>query len=126
MYTELIVGCALKSDVPAHVIETLKYMVDDREDLPKDTTLKIGRNPLKAQSYYFAVCQSSPKFWYEDLTKAWVLSARGNIKNYGGEIEEFLEWLKPFISSGSGRDDFYAITIYEESRVPTIHYLHDA
>ena len=49
-----------------------------------------------------------------------------NIKNYESEIQTFLEWIKPFIDSGSGDREMYAITISEEQSEPTIHYLYDA
>ncbi len=56
----------------------------------------------------------------------WVLSSRSNIKNHNRDIETFLEWIKPFIDSGSGKRDMYAIKISEEQSEPTIYYLYDA
>lgn len=44
-------------------------------------------------------------------------------KNYKNDIENFLEWLVPYIDGGSGRRDMYAISIYEEDSEPKIYYL---
>lgn len=64
--------------------------------------------------------------WFDDIRSEWIVSSRTNIKNYESEIQTFLEWIKPFIDSGSGDRKMYAITIYEEQSEPTIYYLYDA
>jgi hypothetical protein len=126
MYTELILGCELKDKTPASVINTLKWMCGEG-DKPNDLA-KIFMESyfvFSQSSYYFGVNKGHSKLWYDDISEAWHISARCNIKNYDGEIESFLEWLKPHIKSGSGCRDFYAIVCYEEADEPTIHYLQD-
>ena len=124
MYTELIFGAELKQDTPIEVINTLKYMVGEIEE-PINLLYKEDRNPLMSGSYYFGVNKAVTKMFYDDISEAWVLSSRANIKNYNSEIEKFLEWIKPFIESGSGLREMYAIVIYEEEETPTIYYLYD-
>ena len=122
MYTELIFGASLKENTPEEVIETLKNMCGLES---KTNILNLGRNPFYTQSYYFGVHRSKPFMEYDGISKNWVISTRGNIKNYNNEIETFLEWIKPYIENGSGSRDMYAIVTYEESEEPTIYYLYD-
>lgn len=61
--------------------------------------------------------------WYDENGSQWHISSRTNLKNYEGEIESFLQWIKPYIESGSGAKEMYAIVTYEESEEPTIYYL---
>lgn len=125
MYTELIFGASLKEDTPSTVIDALKYMIGETEEKPKDFPLPDGRCEwlFRGSSYYFGVSESVSKMWFDEIANDWRLSTRSNIKNYEGEIEEFLEWIKPYIKSGSGYKDFYAIVTYEEAEEPTIYYL---
>ena len=125
MYTELILGAELKKDVPDIVVNTLKYLVGDIEEKPRDFPLTGERSDwmLQMGSYYFAINNSVCKMWFDDIDSRWHISTRSNLKNYDGEIEEFLEWLKPYIDGGSGFNDMYAIVMYEEAEEPTIYYL---
>ena len=127
MYTELIFGAGLKKDTPENVIEALKYMIGETEEKPKDFPLPDGRceRLFRCSSYYFGVNEPVIKMWKDDIGGNWVLSTRSNIKNYEGEIEAFLEWIKPYIDSGSGCRDMYAIVTYEEAEAPNIYYLHE-
>lgn len=130
MYTELIFGASIKKDAPKEVINTLHYLVNGKkiyEDVEIEKSVTDSRNVINGGgSYYFGVCNGVAKMWFDDIRKEWVVSARHNIKNYKDEIETFLEWIKPFIESGSGSRNMYAIKISEEQSEPTIYYLYDA
>jgi len=125
MYTELIFGAQLKKDTPIEVIDTIIYMVEAGSEKPEKLAFETttGRNPLRGSSYYFGVHSPVTKFYYDNIASAWTLSSRANIKNYDGEIDQFLNWIKPYIEHGSGSRDMYAITIYEEQSEPTMYYL---
>jgi hypothetical protein len=127
MYTELIFGAELKTETPEQVINALKYMIGDIENKPEDFPLPEGRCEWLFQtgSYYFAINESVSRIWFDNISKSWRISTRSNIKNCEGEIEAFLEWIKPYIDRGSGERDMYAIVIYEESDEPTIYYKND-
>lgn len=101
-------------------------MIGDTEEKPKDFPLPEGRCEwlFRGSSYYFGVNKSVSKMWKDDFGENWVLSTRSSIKNYKGEIEAFLEWIKTYIDGGSGYRDMYAIVIYEEAEAPDIYYLH--
>lgn len=122
MYTELIFGAELKKETPKNVIEDLKIMVDGDLDKTSKEVAEFNR-VFRISSYYFGISEPVNKIWFDDISDTWKLSTRSNIKNYGSEIESFLEWIKPWIESGSGSRDFYAIVTYEEQEEPTIYYL---
>lgn len=131
MYTELIFGAELVKETPPKVIEVLKYLhefeleKEEPKELPDHEFFKCERWRLlfKMGSFYFGIHNGDSKFWYEDICNSWHISTRSNIKNYDGEIEKFLDWIKPYISQGTGEREFYAIVTYEESSEPTIYYL---
>lgn len=130
MYTELIFGASIKKDAPKEVINTLHYLVNGKklyEEVEIEKSVTDGRNVLNGGgSYYFGVCGGVAKMWFDNIRSEWIVSSRTNIKNYESEIQTFLEWIKPFIDSGSGDREMYAITIYEEQSEPTVYYLYDA
>jgi hypothetical protein len=117
MYTELIVGCNLKESTPPEVINTLLYMCGELDEKPDGYPFEDGRIDylFRCSSYYFGVSDSSQYFKYDTNGKGWILSTRSSIKNYDGEIETFCLWLKPYVSSGSGDRNIYAMSMYEES-----------
>ena len=127
MYTELIFGARLKEDTPKEVIDTLKYMTGHlkEKEKPKKLAFQTDRNVLCGSSFYFGVHHSESNFYYSDMTDAWTLSSRTNIKNQDGDIEKFLDWIKPYIDRGSGCREMYAITIAESEDEPTIYYLEE-
>jgi len=128
MYTELIFGAELKKDTPDGVINALKYMIGEIEEKPLDFPLPDGRCEwlFRGGSYYFAVSDPVSKMWLDGIDKRWHISTRSNIKNYDGEIDTFIEWIRPYIKHGSGSRNMFAIKIYEEQSEPTIYYLDEA
>lgn len=125
MYTELIFGCKLKKETPSEVINDLKYYCDlsDMDESELIFKTKSGRNPLdNGGSYCFGVTNSQPQMWLDDITKSYHISTRTNLKNYEDEIEDFLNWIRPWIDQGSGEREMYAIVTYEQG-MPDIHYL---
>lgn len=127
MYTELIFGASLLEDTPKEVIETLEYMLDNDKPKPESFLFSEGRHSWMFQSgsYYFGVNKAVNKMWFDDISKTHHISIRCNFKNYENEIETFLEWIKPYIESGSGAKEIYAFVIYEEAELPIIYSLKD-
>lgn len=146
-YTELIFGCEFKKDLPFVIQQIIQYLIDDcgfksfftlKEyicninfgdeylfnsiiNYPFFSTDRWERIFLSS-SYYFGVNEPVNKFWFDDISESWRISTRSNIKNYDGEIEHFLDWIKPYISSGSGLNDLYAIVTHEQG-IPKLYYL---
>ena len=123
MYTELIFGASLKKNTPKEVIDVLKYMIGDIKEKPIDFPFSGNRSLFLSGSYYFGVCDPVKKLWFDTIDNSYKISTRSNLKNYNNEIETFLEWIKPYIESGSGSNNMYAIVTYEEDYEPTIYYL---
>lgn len=128
MYTEIIFGAGLDPNIPDDVLEVIKLLAnggdfDGCNFIPQHPFFKTQRTWMmnSGGSYYFPGVVS-PKLWYDTIGNQWFLHFRTNIKNYDGEIEKFLDWIKPYIDQGSGESDMYAIVLYEEDSVPTIYY----
>jgi len=125
-YTELILGCRLKKETPDNVIETLKWMarLSKKEPARLAFKTKSGRNPLTGYiCHYFGIIEpQAPIFKFNKIAESWFLGSRAALKNYENEIEDFLEWIKPFIEQGSGENNIYAIVIGEHSEEPVIYY----
>ncbi len=68
-------------------------------------------------SYYF---ESQPfvKFRYDDIGESWYLTTVFNLKNYGDEIQKFLDWIEPWVGSYG----HVGHTRYEEIEDPTLIY----
>lgn len=136
MYTEIIFGAWLKEDLPQDVVDTINILVDADVQKLKDFCQSSSApdhpffqsdRPWLLQSggsYYFPQVMRT-EFQYDKIAEQYSLCFRTNIKNYDSEIEDFLDWIKPYIESGSGDKDFYAIVCYESNSEPDIYYLRD-
>lgn len=125
MYTELVMACELKNNVPEDVIETLKYMtgkIDYLATVPIHDLFQTSRWEwmLRSSSYYFdGITNSILK--YDDISKTYRLTVRCDLKNYDNEIQEFLNWIQPY----SNTYGFVGYTRYEEAENPTLIYFND-
>jgi len=126
MYTEIHFNSELKPDTPEDVINILKYMVGDLDDKPvsKPNHELFGdtrwRFMLQCDSYYFdADTHSTIRF--DSISNSYYLCVRSNFKNYGNEIELFVEWIKPYLNKTEG--DFLGFSRYEETEEPTLIYM---
>ena len=129
MYTELILSCRFKSNIPKDLTYTIALLVEQKDvldSLPHNCKMLYNiddfHNPLQGDCYYF-VPGSYAKFWYDTITNSYCLMSRSAIKNYGNEIEKFLELIKPYIEKGSGTLDTYAYVHYEEDEVAKVYSL---
>ena len=129
MYTELIFSAELKSDLPEQVVNVIQYMCDGKNQpdiLPEHDFFKTNRwRYLFTMSSCYFVDTISPVFRRDKYDDDWRLSTRSNLKNYDGEIEKFLDWIKQYITGGCGFRNYYAIVCYEEQDEPTIYYMED-
>ena len=126
-YSELIFGARLKDD--NEMITTVRQLVEHEEvsPLPAHEFFKSERYTQIARgtnSYYFAG-SSEPTFYYDHIVKEWTLLIRMNMKDYDNEIEKFLDWIKPYITQGSGNNNMYAIVMHEWNTEPIMYYIED-
>lgn len=124
MYTELHFNAELLPETPAHIIETLEYMLDNSKPIPTMLDHELFSASrwsymLKCDSYYFdADTHSTLRF--DDISDSYFLCIRCNLKNYDQEISKFISWIMPFIDAEPG--DFIGFYRYEESNEPTLIY----
>ena len=123
MYTELNLGLALIKDVPDEIIDILRYMLNDQIELvmaPQNHPLfeTCGwKYVLRCDSYSFDAHTDS-SMTFDDIDKKQHLNGRSNLKNYDNEIEEFLNFLEPYIDTFG----FIGYMRYEEDEDPTLIY----
>lgn len=126
MYTEINVALELKKDIPPDVVSVLTWMCacsdEDRPKTPKHAFFDCDRWDMLfcCDSYYFRG-QTHSEFKFDDIADAWFLTVRANLKNYSDEIEQFMDWIAPYIYAIDG--DFIGYSRYEENEWPTLwHY----
>ena len=125
MNTELHFNCKLKKDLPKIVIETLQYMIDYKnkpKKLPEHELFKCESWTMlfTCDSYYFdADTYSTLRF--DEISNAYYLCIRANLKNYDREIEKFIDWIMPYLNVYEGK--FLGFYRYEESEQPTLIYV---
>lgn len=118
MYTEIYVNVNLKKDVPADVLAILHAMcLKDNEagvlkDLPRRWSYMFNNG-----SYYTPGTECG-KLTQDKHNGQWSLLAKGDIKNYENEIEQFFKWLMPWIDATDG--EFVGYSRYEEDDLPRL------
>lgn len=129
MYTELIVGCTLEKSLPEVCAKALT-LVSNKKVLDKAD--KETKEFIKEYDLY-SICWSESAYFgappycvfrglKDNCGNHYSLSIRANLKNYKGEIEKFLNYIKPYVKWGSGTRELYAMTIYEEDKEPTFWF----
>lgn len=126
MYTELHFNAELKSDLDPGVYDLLRYMTGQSETEPAalpDHELFEGdrwRFMLQCDSYYFPAVTCSRLYLDRTSRDSYYLCIRCNLKNYEGEIEAFLDWVRPHLWAFEG--DFLGFHRYEGTETPTLIY----
>jgi hypothetical protein len=123
VYTEL--NMAVELNLGEKEIKILQFMT--RENLRNDPDFPIPNHPffqterwdwmLRAGgSYYFPYPNRRYcDFYYDDIAESFFLNCRVNFKNYGSEIEKFIDWLSPYVDKTSS---FVGHIHYEEWVTP--------
>lgn len=124
MYTELNISCELKADCPENILQILEFMCG--QDAVEPTELPA--HPLFGDTRWRYMLQCSSAYFdaqpNSKLTRDKIcglkFQALCNLKNYNGEIEYFIDWLRPYIHDSSS--DFLGYKRYEEDENPTLIY----
>lgn len=115
MYTEIFVNVDLKSDTPEEVINTLKAMCEK----DYESEYLVGKPSrwsfLFNDGSFYLPCTECGLLTFNEIRNAYSLLAKGDIKNYEGEVEALFEFIKPWCE-----DDFMGYMRYEEEREPTL------
>jgi hypothetical protein len=124
-YTEFHFNVRLCEDTPKRIINLLKDMIyGDREykeiktpSHPLFTNSQRWYGMLTCDSYYFAADTIST-LRFDDLAKQYFLCIRCNLKNYDDEIENFIDWIDPYVEAKSR--SFLGFSRPENSEEPII------
>ena len=125
MYTEFHFNVKLKKDVPQNVVDVLNFMLLETKaepSLPEHPLFATDRwrVMLVMDSYYFhADTHSTLRF--DDISRAYYLCIRCNLKNYNSEIEKFVSWITPYLDEWPG--DFLGFSRYEGTEQPTLLFM---
>jgi len=123
MYTEFHFDSSLKRDTPKNIIDALKFMTGETslfETEPDHPLFKTKRWQfmLQCNSYYFDANTDS-KLVYDKIG-GYYLNIKCNLKNYGHEIQHFINWIMPYLDKTDG--EFIGFYRYEEFEEPTLIY----
>lgn len=122
MYTELVLKCEVSGDAPEVAKQVVRYLfgaADKPEVIPDDEFFKCDRWHLigKCSSAYHhpdAVNSIVTYDWSEDIN----VFSRSDLKNYGDEIQKFINWITPYVC-GIG-EICIGWSWYEEEDRPTL------
>jgi hypothetical protein len=125
MYTELVLKCETKEDIPKEIKSVLEFLFGN------------GESPLETPSHPFFMlprwkavghCSSyyhHPKRVFNivesPIWDSMYIFSRSDLKNYDGEIEAFIDWITPYLQT-------YGKTCigwkwYEEDAEPTLIFV---
>lgn len=124
MYTEIYVNVDLRKETPDHVMNTLKAMCRMIPDEEAEVVLKEYPSRwicLFSNMSYYTPSTSCRSLTFDEISQQWSLLGKGDIKNYGGEIQEFFEWIMPWVDGHLG--DFIGYSRYEECQKPTLYFI---
>jgi len=115
MYTEILISTEFKESTPDEVINTIKAMCGEEEHEHLLASKPARWRYLFMSGSFYTADNSCRIFTHNKYN--WALLAKGDIKNYKDEIEQFIEFIKPWCTN-----DFIGYKRYEESREPEIIY----
>lgn len=124
MYTELYISCGIKQDVPKEVRDVLFHLFGGKEvpeKLPDHPFFQCSRwDCIGSMSSFYFVPMPTSRIEVNEISKKIYITSRSDLKNYGSEIEHFLDWIMPYVADGDGAHIGHMR--YEEDREPTILY----
>lgn len=121
MYTEFFFRAELKKDTPQEVIDFLENQFDGDGEMtpPHHRFFECVRweSLLRGSSAYFP---TMPVGGFANVFGRWELGIHVSLKNYGQEIDYFLDWIRPYLDVYKG--DFLGYSLYEESDQPILYH----
>lgn len=128
MFTEFHYNVELVKNLSRETLDILYYMLDKSSYKCKSNLKNIPSHPLftvserwewmlYTDSCFFSADTIST-LRYDDIAKVRYLCIRCNLKNYNNEIENFIDWIDPYVYGFTG--DFLGFYRYEESEDPVI------
>ena len=128
MYTELVLKCCIKDDVPEDVRTILDYLFNTSGDF--DNPPPQPDHPFFKSHRWVMVGQCSSFYHHpKALSDYWMghdgardrggyIFSRSDLKNYDNEINLFIDWLRPYIDEED--EQCIGWSWYEEDYQPTL------
>jgi hypothetical protein len=127
MYTKFHVHLRFKETTPAEVIGVMRWLIERPQLEPPNYPehlqfMEHGRIKwmLHHASYYHCI-RPATEFWFDDITKQWILNATCDFRNYDDDIDTFMAFVFPHVD----KRGFAGYKIYEEDTHPTLIYLEE-
>ncbi len=149
MYTEFIFSCTLTKDTPKVCVDALDMVINGEDKKKKYENPQTWEEEIynrrfiekttpndeiqkfidkydfyrlfRSSSYYFGGANPISRFYYDNIDNEYHISTRANLKNYSHQIQNFIEYIRPYVSYGSGPLNIFAYVQYEEDEFPTIY-----
>lgn len=121
MYTQLSFYAKLRKDTPEQVIQTMFHLLNIKEIENPLFKASSGRCVLIGGSAYFDETYFNVSF----RKGHWIFKTQSNIKNYEDELQQFINWIKPFVLKGMFDSGSFAMTLYEEDEIPILFYIEE-
>ena len=123
-YTELVMGVKIKDN--PKVLNILRYMLKTDHDKSKEQVEVFDHDFFKTYAWEWMFMSDSYYFdgdthytlRHDDISDGNYLTIRCNLKNYDCQIEEFLNWLCPYIET----EGFLGYKRFEYDEDPTLLY----
>jgi len=120
MYTELVIKADVRADITEQEKKVLNFLFNRSEE-PSIEELPLHKFFMEVRwryigdscSYYHIPWSTSR--YHEDY-----IFSRSDLKNYGTEIESFLDWIDPLLDNEEGSCIGY--WWYEEDKAPNLVY----
>lgn len=119
-YTEIFVNVDLKPETPEEVLAVLRAMCGGEDQTPLDGKPWRWRALFSNGSYYVPKTSCAKLIHHKD-DGFYSLLGKGDIKNYEREIEQFFEWLIPYIDAFPS--EFIGYKRYEELDAPDLLFM---
>lgn len=122
MYTELLLKCCIKEQIPSEVIHILNYMFKDTSTIQIEELTLPNHAFFRCSAWNFI--GSSSSFYHIPCSSNYFdkgyLFSRSDLKNYGNEIGLFLDWIDEYVDEPTGK--CIGWTWHEEYNEPTLVY----
>lgn len=121
MYTELVLKCEVKKDLPPEVESVLQRLFgNDNDDVPY---LPLPPHEFFACGRWSAIGRCSSYYHVPFATSRYAegyIFSRSDLKNYEGEIDKFIDWISPYLKGCDGT--CIGWKWYEEDDMPILLY----
>lgn len=121
MYTEIYVNVDLVGDLPEEVLNVLKAVVGEQGYCHYLEGFPNRWGYLFNSGSYYTPNTSVKNLTYDTISGQWSLLGKGDLKNYDNEIQEFFEWIMPYVED----EGFMGYYRFEESLEPILVFKGD-